>query len=78
MTLLFVYPGFSLCSNPGLQLANAFGVNFKLSHYPQIAQIDCVICGYYNDPHLLSGPQNFHTPRFTGNSIVHTSWCKES
>jgi len=21
------YPGFSLCSNPGLELANAFGVN---------------------------------------------------
>ena len=32
----------------------------------------------YNDPHLLPGPQNFQTPRFTGNSIVHTSWCKES
>ena len=33
MTLLIVYPGFSLGSNPGLKLANAFGVKFKLRHY---------------------------------------------
>jgi hypothetical protein len=30
MALLIVNPGFSLCSNPGLKLANAFGVKFKL------------------------------------------------
>jgi hypothetical protein len=33
MALLIVNPGFSLCSNPGLKLANAFGVKFKLRHY---------------------------------------------
>ena len=32
----------------------------------------------YNASHLLSGRQHFQTPRFPGNSIVHTSWCKES
>jgi len=34
---LFDYPGFSLRSNPGLELANAFGVimsKFELHHYP--------------------------------------------
>jgi ubiquinone/menaquinone biosynthesis C-methylase UbiE len=31
--LLIVNPGF-LCSNPGLKLANAFGVKFKPKHYP--------------------------------------------
>jgi hypothetical protein len=31
MALLIVNPGFSLCSNPGLKLANAFGVKFKLA-----------------------------------------------
>jgi hypothetical protein len=33
MALLIVNPGFSLCSNPGLKLANAFGVKFKLRPY---------------------------------------------
>jgi hypothetical protein len=33
MTFLIVYPGFSLGSNPGLKLANTFGVKFKLRHY---------------------------------------------
>jgi hypothetical protein len=33
MVLLIVNPGFSLCSNPGLKLANAFGVKFKLRHH---------------------------------------------
>jgi hypothetical protein len=32
--LLIVNPGFSLSSNPGLKLANAFGVKFKLRHCP--------------------------------------------
>jgi hypothetical protein len=36
MALLIVNPGFSLCSNPGLKLANAFGVKFKLKHHYQI------------------------------------------
>jgi hypothetical protein len=27
-TLVDIIPGFSLCSNPGLKLANAFGVGF--------------------------------------------------
>jgi len=41
------FPGFSRCSNPGLQLANAFGVlanafgvNFKLRHYLFVATLD--------------------------------------
>jgi hypothetical protein len=33
---LIVNPGFSLCSNPGLKLANAFGVKFKVRHCPQM------------------------------------------
>jgi hypothetical protein len=40
MTLLIVYPGFSLSSNPGLKLANAFGVKFKLRHYPVPASLE--------------------------------------
>jgi hypothetical protein len=31
----------------------------------------------YNAPHLLSSPQHLQRLRFTGNSIVHTSWCEE-
>jgi len=49
------FPGFSRCSNPGLQLANAFGVNlanafavltnafgvnFKLRHYRKSLSLD--------------------------------------
>ena len=30
-TIMFVNPGFSLRSNPGLELANAFGVNSGFS-----------------------------------------------
>ena len=41
------------------------------------AQLICVICEDYNALHLLARPQ-IQTPRFTGNPIVHTSWCKES
>jgi hypothetical protein len=36
MALLIVNPGFSLCSNPGLKLANAFGVKFKLRHHHRV------------------------------------------
>jgi hypothetical protein len=40
MALLIVNPGFSLCSNPGLKLANAFGVKFKLRHCQKLDLID--------------------------------------
>jgi hypothetical protein len=32
-----LFPGLSLRSNPGLKLANAFGVKFKLRHYQKLA-----------------------------------------
>jgi hypothetical protein len=41
MALLIVNPGFSLCSNPGLKLANAFGVKFKLRHHHLLL---CFLC----------------------------------
>jgi hypothetical protein len=35
----FIIPGLSLRSNPGLQLANAFGVFFKLNQYPNLTKM---------------------------------------
>jgi hypothetical protein len=39
MSFLYGSPGFSLHSNPGLKLANAFGV-FKLNHYLSVFPLD--------------------------------------
>ena len=47
-TLVNWHPGFSLRSNPGLKLANAFGVllrEFKLSHYPECYSFRSAVVG---------------------------------
>src|SRR5215217_1714797 len=38
-SILLCTLGFSLCSNPGLELANAFGVNSKLHHYRDFGNV---------------------------------------